>query len=545
MQNSRRRFFYVTTALVATAPLYWTWKKLFAEDKRLIPGRMLGAAYQRGHNIFKMMFSKPSSSQQIGTVIIGGGISGLCAARQLKKKGYDDFLLLELEDHAGGNSRFGENKTGKFPLGAHYLPIPSPEFKELIALLQEIELITHIDEKGLPHYEERHLCHDPDERLFINGHWQEGLIPHFGVPKDEQVQIRKFITLMDTYKNAKGSDGKYAFDLPVDRSSADQVFRSLDKISMQQFLENNHLHSPYLHWYVSYCCKDDFGSTLEETSAWTGIHYFAGRRGAAGNANHEQVITWPEGNGWLAEKLLETSKEHLRSSCMVFEVHQNAEEKYEIDYMDYSDGSVKRMIAQNVIFSCPQFVQRHIKTNIKELKERTDAEFSYSTWVIVNAELDASKVAERNGTPLSWDNVIYGTQSLGYINSSNQKLERHKDRYNFTWYYLFPESGKVARKKVIKKTREEWVALMCTDMEKVYSGFSDWVLSSDVCVWGHAMIKPSVGFMWDGPRAKAAQSINGSLYFAHTDLSGMSLFEEGFMRGTEVANELLKATQHV
>jgi hypothetical protein len=82
-------------------------------------------------------------------------------------------------------------------------------------------------------------------------------------------------------------------------------------------------------------------------------------------------------------------------------------------------------------------------------------------------------------------------------------------------------------------------------MEKVYAGFSDWVLSSDVCVWGHAMVKPSVGFMWDGARAKAAQSINGSLFFAHTDLSGMSLFEEGFIRGTEVANELLKATQHV
>jgi NAD(P)-binding Rossmann-like domain len=544
MQNSRRRFFYLTAAIVATAPLYWIFKKLtLTNSSKFIPGRMLGAAHQRGHNILKMLFGKPSQTTTIGTVIIGGGISGLSAARQLNNNDYNDFLLLELEDQTGGNSRFANNKTGAFPLGAHYLPIPSTDFKELIAFLKELGLITHFDEQGLPYYDERYLCHDPEERLFINGYWQDGLVPNFGVPEQEKKQIAEFLALMNHYKNTKGNDGKWAFELPVDQSSTDYTYRSLDKISMKDFLLKHKFVSPYLHWYVEYCCKDDFGCSLSETSAWAGIHYFASRRGIAANATHDHVLTWPEGNGWLAQKLYQNIGKYVKTGCLVFAVNRVAPKTYHIDYIDYSDGSIKQIITQNIIFSCPQFVQKHIKTNIKQLKERNYESFQYSTWVTANAEVDASKLAERNGSPLSWDNVIYGTQSLGYINSCNQNIERHKNRYNFTWYYLVPESGKEIRKSVIKTTREQWFQIFSKDLQKVYLGFTDWVISCDVCVWGHAMVKPTVGFIWSKERHQSAKSIEDSLFFAHTDLSGMSLFEEGFIRGIEAANELMSANK--
>ena len=41
-------------------------------------------------------------------VIAGGGIAGLAAARALRLAGQDDFVLLELEDQPGGNSRTGK-----------------------------------------------------------------------------------------------------------------------------------------------------------------------------------------------------------------------------------------------------------------------------------------------------------------------------------------------------------------------------------------------------------------------------------------------------
>ncbi len=546
MAISRRRFITNSLlALSASLPIYWLWDKYNSPpEKSKVVGDMLGASHQRGHNLFKMLFAKPQQREKIGTVIIGGGVSGLSAARHLIQNNYDDFKLLDLEDQAGGNARYGENKTGRFPLGAHYLPIPSLRMKELISLLDEVGLITHFDEKGLPHYNEQHLCHDPDERLFINGHWQEGLIPNFGVPAQEKEQIKKFIALMDAYKNAIGSDGLHAFDMPIDASSKDTSFRELDKLSMKEFLLQHQLDSPYLHWYVKYCCKDDYGSSLEETSAWAGIHYFAGRHGEAGNADGEHVLTWPEGNGWLVEQLINTCKAHIQSGSMVFAVNQTKDKRYEIDYIDYRDNQVKRFIADKVIFSCPTFIQRHIKTNIKKLKLRNTQSFEYSTWVVANAELDASKINERNGFPLAWDNVIYGSQSLGYIKSTHQNLNRHQDTVNFTWYYLTPESGKEARKKALKMTHQDWVEMMFADMQKVYSHFPSWVIRCDVSLWGHAMIKPKVGFIWGEERRQALQNVDDSLFFAHTDLSGISVFEEGFYSGIEAAKQLLKTDHH-
>jgi heterodisulfide reductase subunit A-like polyferredoxin len=68
-------------------------------------------------------FPKTYKEISIPYLIVGGGISGLSAARQLAKKG-TNFLMVELEDHLGGNSSNGENKYSNI-LGAHYLPLPN------------------------------------------------------------------------------------------------------------------------------------------------------------------------------------------------------------------------------------------------------------------------------------------------------------------------------------------------------------------------------------------------------------------------------------
>ena len=60
---------------------------------------------------------------------------------KLTKKEKTDFLVIELENHLGGNSSNGENKYSKFPLGAHYLPLPNFEDKELLQFLEEEKII--------------------------------------------------------------------------------------------------------------------------------------------------------------------------------------------------------------------------------------------------------------------------------------------------------------------------------------------------------------------------------------------------------------------
>jgi hypothetical protein len=57
--------------------------------------------------------------------------------------------------------------------------------------------------------------------------------------------------------------------------------------------------------------------------------------------------------------------------------------------------------------------------------------------------------------------------------------------------------------------------------------------------WGHAMISPRPNFIWNGVCEKAMQPYR-NIHFAHTDLSGIALFEEAFFHGLRAANEVSK-----
>src|SRR5204862_7587138 len=101
--------------------------------------------------------------------------AGAPAARDLAQRGIDDVRLRELEDSAGGNSRGHRIAGMACPLGAHYLPLPGDDAVEVAALLDELGLRRHVN--GRVVYDERHLCHSPQERLYIAGHWHDGLLP--------------------------------------------------------------------------------------------------------------------------------------------------------------------------------------------------------------------------------------------------------------------------------------------------------------------------------------------------------------------------------
>jgi hypothetical protein len=52
------------------------------------------------------------------------------------------------------------------------------------------------------------------------------------------------------------------------------------------------------------------------------------------------------------------------------------------------------------------------------------------------------------------------------------------------------------------------------------------------------MIRPRPGFMWGSHRHQAQRS-HGKVHFAHSDLSGFSIFEEANYQGERAAKEIL------
>ena len=161
-----------------------------------ITGALQGAGAQRGHLLReRRSWPAPAPAGRVRVLIAGGGVAGLAAARALRQRGIEDFALLELEDAAGGNSRGGEIAGIACPLGAHYLPLPGDDAPQVQDLLQELGLRSR--EAGRWVYDERHLCHAPQERLFFHGSWHEGLLPVQGVAQATLSQYRRFASRVE------------------------------------------------------------------------------------------------------------------------------------------------------------------------------------------------------------------------------------------------------------------------------------------------------------------------------------------------------------
>ncbi|MFA6085674.1 FAD-dependent oxidoreductase [Mucilaginibacter sp.] len=502
-----------------------------------IKGNIKGPNAKAGHILRdKLPLPTPTSTSSVKTLIIGSGISGLSAARWLKKQGYHDFELLELEDHVGGNSHSGKNNVSAYPLGAHYITIANNEDTLLTGFLQDCGVITGF-ENGLPVYNEYYLCFDPEERLLINGQWQEGIVPDFGLNAGDKAQIKKFFTLIDELKKSKGNDGKYAFDIPIDNSSADDQYRALDKITFKEYLHQQKLSSVYLLWYLNYCCKDDYGQGIDKVSAWAGIHYFASRRGKAANAESNAVLTWPEGNGWLTRKLATEVSAHTRKGNMCYSINYNQQGKVVAGIYDVAKSTTSIIVAENVIMATPQFVnQRLFKDTINRPVDYT--RLNYSPWFIAN--ITVNRLPQGKGAGLCWDNVAYDTPSVGYVNAGQQTVKLTDEKRVLTWYLpLCNHEPRIARLAAYTRTYEQWMDIMMPELEYMHPGIADAIEKVECWVWGHGMIYPAVNYIWGENRKAAQLPIKNNLFFAHTDLSGISIFEEAFHQGIRAANQVL------
>ncbi len=498
-----------------------------------ISGGLGGPDARAGHMLRdKSPLPPATGSQEVDVLVVGAGVSGLSAGRWLQKQGMSNFVILELEDHVGGNAHHQQNRVSRYPLGAHYITIANNDDQELLQFLEESGVITGY-QNGLPLYNEFYLCFDPEERLLINGQWQDGLIPRFGVNPGDTLEINKFLNLADQLRDARGSDGKYAFYIPVDQSSDDPAFRKLDTISFADYLKREGYQSPYLLWYLEYCCKDDYGLTLDHISAWAGLNYFSGHKGRAANADQGAVLTWPEGNGWLIRKLREKLDKHIKTSFMTHKISFGTDGKVQALVYDLKTASTVNIIADQVIMATPQFVNNRILEGISRPFDA--AKITYAPWMVANIT-----VQDLPSGPPSWDNVPFGKPSVGYVYAGHQQPGMSAGPKVLTFYLpLCKQSPRVARLAAYARTYEQWLDIIIPEMEYMHPGITRLIMRIDVWVWGHGMVSPTTGYIWGEDRRKARQHIGGKVFFGHTDLSGISLFEEGFHQGIRAAKELL------
>jgi protoporphyrinogen oxidase len=509
-------------------------------EKKRIKTKILGQNKNRGHAIRdnKLAQKVATRSIQIESLIIGGGVSGLSCAYQLKKNNYTDFLVLELNDFAGGNSASGEHKHSEFPLGAHYLTLPNPENRPLIEFLKELKLITK-EINGQQEYAEEFLCHAPDERLLYRGVFQEGLVPNYGISAKASAEIKRFFELMHDYKEKKGSDNLFLFDIPFSKASNDNQLFELDKICFKEFLDQEKFVSEELLWFLDYCCRDDFGAGSNLVSAWAGINYFAGRKSNPSNTIPSNVLTWPEGNSFLINQLEKSCIEQIKTNIAVTGIEE-FEDKVKVLAFDFTNNELLEFTCKNAIIACPSYVTKHILKS--PFWEKTDFEkYMHHPWLVSTVVLD--KIPESNGLSLAWDNVKFGTKGLGYINNQNQNFGQQKSKHVISVYLAFDKQGDVAeRQKMFSLSEEEMKAMVLEELKGLHENIEENVEEIYFQQWGHGMVTPYPNSLEQHKKFRIKNSKSNRIRLAHTDYSSYSIFEEGFSQGLESANFIL---QHV
>jgi hypothetical protein len=490
-------------------------------------------------------FPPPSEFEDVDLAIVGGGMSGLVAAWRAQKRSRATFALLELEPEAGGNARGGAVGGLAYPWGAHYVPALAPESTEAIELLQDLGAIKGRDAAGTPIYDEYFLCHAPHERLFMNGRWQDGLLPLSGASVEDRAQMASFLAEMAGFSQRRGHDGRMAFAIPVDRSSRDPELVALDAMTMGQWMSARGYGCARLRWYVDYCCRDDFGTPLDEVSAWASIHYFAARRGQASGEAPGQVLTWPEGNAWIARRLAALFPGRIRSRQLVYSARALGA-GVEIESLSLATGRSRLTRARAAILACPRFASARILRDARPGAAPGPAAampegLSYAPWMVANVHLSRPPQPQA-GAALSWDNVLYGSRSLGYVVATNQIPQIYLGKTVLTYYLPLDGAPPArARAEASQASLADWQDRALADLEAAHPGISRDVERVDAWVWGHAMARPVPGFVW-GPARQAMAEPVGSAYFAHTDMSGLSLFEEACYQGARAAD---KALRHV
>jgi hypothetical protein len=360
-------------------------------------------------------------------------------------------------------------------------------------------------------------------------------IPHTGLSAVEQDELNAFADRMGEFSKVIGSDGKPAFAIPMAYSSSDQQWRALDTISFSRWLDQQGWTSPAMRRHVRYCCRDDYGTEPEQVSAWAGIHYFAARRGWGAGDSGDNELTWPEGNAWLARWLAGRSRERISSRQTVFAV-RHGEEGVGIDSFDTSAGASLRTWAKATILATPYFITTRLMPGLGSAKS-----FSYAPWLVANVTVDRPPAGR--GALLAWDNVSGASESLGYVVATHQSASRPGPTV-LSWYLpLSRQSPADARKDLLTRPAEHWQAMVRDDLLAMNPDLKGAIRRIDLWRWGHGMIRPEPGFLFGiAPSARALA--RPPVFLAHSDLSGLSLFEEAHYRGVLAAEDAMRHLGH-
>ena len=241
----------------------------------------------------------------------------------------------------------------------------------------------------------------------------------------------------------------------------------------------------------------------------------------------------------MIRRLRERLAPHIVTESLVFRLSA-LDRAVRVDAYQPGENRAIRRLAQRVIWAAPVFQAPWVFQELSAELKAAIGEFQYAPWLVANLSLRGFPI-ERRGAPLSWDNVLYDSAALGYVVATHQHLAAHQDQTVFTWYQALCDGPpERERQRLLDTSWAVWAEWILQDLSKPHPDIRKQVTRLDLMRWGHAMARPRPGFVWGTARQRMLEA-GDQVLFAHSDLSGYSIFEEANYRGVLAAERVLTA----
>jgi monoamine oxidase len=328
-----------------------------------------------------------------------------------------------------------------------------------------------------------------------------------------------------------------AFAIPTWRCVWRPALAALDSVTFAHWLDTLQLTAPALRWYLDYCCRDDYGGGAAEVSAWAGLHYFASRHGfrAPGmDDEREGLLTWPEGNAWLATRLADPLRQRIHTGRVALRVTPGRDD-VAVDLWNDAESKVERWTARHVVLAVPVFIAARLLETPPPALTDAASRMRYAPWLVANLHLGEA-LAEHPGAPRSWDNVLYESESLGYVDAMHQSTRPHAGPTVLSSYWAWG-AAPAHRQALLDQSWSARAAQVVRALSMPHPDLPSKLRQVDLMRYGHAMSIPVPGLR-SSASLRALSQLQGRVVFAHSDLSAYSVFEEAYFHGVRAAHQI-------
>lgn len=461
---------------------------------------------QAGHLLLNSAAMPTGNTFTTDYLVVGGGISGLSAACQLRDR---DFVLCELSAQLGGTSASESHAGEVFSQGAHYeLAYPNYYGRETLNFLEELGIIRYDSLVDSWNFVDRQYLIDVQregQTLTSEGMREEILEPS---------RLRtEFLELVLPYL------GEMKQPTRIIR----EELWPLDKISFLDFLKRAlRLNSSFKQG-VDYQMRDDYGADAATVSALAGIHYYTCRPYYTQSV---ELFSPPEGNAYFVDKMAATLPiDRVKTSHLVKSVRKS-ERGFEVLVVNIENSRIDRYFARNVIYAGGKHALKYVFPSDAHLFQDN----IYAPWLVLNIVLKDDLQSEA-----FWQNELLGQDStyMGFVDSASQF--RVGDARVFTAYYCFPPSQRPYLANIRRNAQE-----IARETVKTINQFFDQDVDPLVekvffKVLGHAMPVPKPHYLF---RDRNPHRSEPNLAYAGVDNSRLPLLFEALDSGIQAVTEL-------